>query len=61
MLENKRCPKCGGILFIDKEKDGSYEWCVNCSYRNATGVVVENDLMAFILYKKNPNGSEKNN
>lgn len=34
------CPKCGGSLFVDRDIDGWYEQCVNCSYRNELKVVV---------------------
>lgn len=33
-LKIRHCPKCGSGLFIDKEMDSWYEWCINCSYRN---------------------------
>jgi DNA-directed RNA polymerase subunit M/transcription elongation factor TFIIS len=28
------CPRCGGSLFVDRDADGWYEQCINCSYRN---------------------------
>jgi hypothetical protein len=28
------CPRCSGSLIIDKDEDGWYELCINCSYRN---------------------------
>jgi DNA-directed RNA polymerase subunit M/transcription elongation factor TFIIS len=28
------CPRCGGSLFVDRDTDGWYEQCINCSYRN---------------------------
>ena len=28
------CPRCGGSLFADRDMDGWYEQCINCSYRN---------------------------
>lgn len=27
-----RCPKCGGRLFPDKDRFGSYEQCLQCGY-----------------------------
>ena len=45
MGKNKHCPKCGNILFVDKEPDGWYEWCVNCSYRNELKSLVDFNLM----------------
>jgi len=28
----KRCPRCGGTMFLDRDLDGWYERCLNCSY-----------------------------
>ncbi|MFC1938316.1 hypothetical protein ACFLWH_01495 [Chloroflexota bacterium] len=28
------CPRCGGSLFVDRDMDGWYAQCINCSYRN---------------------------
>ena len=27
------CPRCNGSLVIDKDEDGWFEQCINCSYR----------------------------
>jgi ribosomal protein S27AE len=35
------CPRCGGSLFVDRDMDGWYEQCINCSYRNELKVSVE--------------------
>lgn len=35
------CPRCGGSLFVDRDMDGWYEQCINCSYRNELKVLVE--------------------
>ncbi len=29
----KKCPRCAGDLYIDKDMDGWYEQCLQCSYR----------------------------
>jgi len=29
----KRCPRCGGNIFLDKDHDGWYYECLQCSYR----------------------------
>jgi len=29
----KSCPRCGGDLFIDRDADGWFEQCLQCSYR----------------------------
>ena len=29
----KSCTRCGGDLFIDKDIDGWFEQCLQCSYR----------------------------
>jgi len=28
------CPRCGGDIFVDRDMDGWYEECLQCSYRN---------------------------
>ena len=30
----KGCPRCGGDVFIDKDLNGWYEQCLQCSYRS---------------------------
>jgi hypothetical protein len=35
------CPKCGGSLIVDKDEDGWYESCINCSFRNDLTIFVE--------------------
>jgi len=32
--KTRGCPRCGGSLFVDRDIDGWYEQCINCSYRN---------------------------
>jgi uncharacterized protein (DUF983 family) len=29
---NKRCPKCGGNIFVDRDFRGWYEQCLQCGY-----------------------------
>ncbi len=29
----KTCPRCQGDLFVDKDLDGWFEQCLQCSYR----------------------------
>ena len=36
------CPGCGGSLFVDRDMDGWYEQCINCSYRNELKISVDN-------------------
>ena len=36
------CPRCGGSLFVDRDMDGWYEQCINCSYRNGLKISVDN-------------------
>jgi hypothetical protein len=26
------CPKCGGKVFIDRDRFGAYEHCIQCGY-----------------------------
>jgi hypothetical protein len=28
----RRCPKCGGNMYIDKDYNGWYEECLQCAY-----------------------------
>ncbi len=32
MWNFRKCPKCGGDLFIDEDIDQSYEVCLQCGY-----------------------------
>ncbi len=34
MWKFKKCPRCGGDLFMDSDMDGWYEQCLQCSYRH---------------------------
>ena len=38
------CPRCGGSLFVDRDMEGWYEQCINCSYRNELKVSVDSAL-----------------
>ena len=29
----RSCPRCGGDVFIDRDLDGWYEQCLQCSYQ----------------------------
>jgi ribosomal protein S27AE len=29
----KSCPRCGGDVYIDRDADGWFEQCLQCSYR----------------------------
>ena len=37
----RRCPKCGGNLYIDKDYHGWYEQCLQCSYLHDLKVIYE--------------------
>ncbi len=37
----KSCPRCGGDFFIDRDMDGWYEQCLQCSYRVALKTLSE--------------------
>ena len=32
----KSCPKCGGDLYYDMERDGEYMQCLQCGYESDT-------------------------
>ena len=38
------CPRCSGSLFVDRDMDGWYEQCINCSYRSELKVSVDSAL-----------------
>lgn len=33
-LLSKGCPKCNGNLFLDRDYNGWYEWCLQCGYQH---------------------------
>lgn len=33
MWKFKSCPRCGGDLFIERDLNGWYEQCLQCSYK----------------------------
>lgn len=33
MWKLKSCPRCAGDIFINKDLEGWYEQCLQCSYR----------------------------
>lgn len=36
----KRCPKCGGNVYLDRDYHGWYEQCLQCGYiRNLQSIV----------------------
>ena len=35
------CPRCGGSVFVDNDRDGWYEQCIYCSFRNDLNVSLE--------------------
>jgi len=45
------CPRCGGSFFVDRDIDGWYKQCINCSYRN--------ELKALAALTKKPVTKEK--
>ena len=38
------CPRCGGSLFVDRDINGWYRQCINCSYKNELKVVVDTTI-----------------
>ena len=35
------CSRCGGSTFVDRDMDGWYEQCINCSYRNELRATID--------------------
>ena len=52
MWRVKRCPRCGGDLFIDKDFEGWYEQCLQCAYRH--------DLENIAEFHEQPADGKKN-
>jgi DNA-directed RNA polymerase subunit M/transcription elongation factor TFIIS len=38
---NRRCPKCGGNLYMDRDYHGWYEQCLQCSYMKDLKVIYQ--------------------
>ena len=41
MWQLKKCPRCGGDFFIEKDLYGWYEQCLQCSYRQELPDIAE--------------------
>jgi hypothetical protein len=39
----RRCARCGGDIFVDRDMDGWYEQCFQCSYRNELRSTAEHE------------------
>jgi hypothetical protein len=39
---HRRCPKCGGNMYLDKDYHGWYEQCLQCAFIHDLPVVYEN-------------------
>ena len=37
----KRCPKCGGNIYLDKDFYGWYEECLQCSHSRHLETIIE--------------------
>jgi len=37
----KRCPKCGGNVFLDSDSDGWYEQCLQCGHISYLETIVD--------------------
>lgn len=44
----RRCPKCGGNLYMDKDYHGWYEQCLQCSYMKDLEVVYEKNKVLLV-------------
>ena len=43
---NRRCPKCGGNLYLDRDYNGWYEQCLQCGFIKDLAVVYEHKVRA---------------
>jgi DNA-directed RNA polymerase subunit M/transcription elongation factor TFIIS len=48
----RRCPKCGGNLYIDKDHHGWYEQCLQCSYMRDLKVIYEHKKPVKLVAQK---------
>ncbi|MFC1861877.1 hypothetical protein ACFLX6_01100 [Chloroflexota bacterium] len=46
MWKLRRCPRCGGDIFVGSDLDGWYEQCLQCSYKH--------ELKKLAEFKKQP-------
>ena len=37
----KKCPKCGGNVYLDKDEYGWYEQCLQCAFTSMLGNIVD--------------------
>ena len=37
----KKCPKCGGNVYLDKDEYGWFEQCLQCSFTSMLGKIVD--------------------
>ena len=37
----KHCPRCGGNVYLDRDYDGWYERCLQCSYTHYLDIIVQ--------------------
>jgi len=40
-LTQKRCPKCGGNIFLDRDSYGWYEQCLQCSHTSYLDIILD--------------------
>lgn len=43
LIVNRRCPKCGGNLIIDRDYHGWYEQCLQCAFMHDLGTIYESE------------------
>jgi hypothetical protein len=48
----RRCPKCGGNLYMDKDYHGWYEQCLQCAYMRDLKVIYEDKKPVKVLAKR---------
>ncbi len=59
---HRRCPKCGGNIYLDKDHYGWYEQCLQCGY-SYLGVVptADSELKSDSVGQTEENTSDKKN
>ena len=41
MQKLRRCPRCGGNMFLERDMDSLYEVCLQCSYQRELGIIAK--------------------
>ena len=57
----KACPRCQGDVFMDKDVDGWFEQCLQCSYRRQLKDIREFDKQKVLAEKVKESWADEGN